>query len=310
MVKKLPDNATIIDSIKPEHFIGRGSSASVYAIPGNRDMVVRVTRGMSLENLGEAVPTPCDDPFEGRNFGQAIADYGSGVTVLMRQHGREPGVPSALIHAAAGEKPSLETARELYEGSMHDLADMPVSAYVGLLEDMVYLESMGRRIDPKPSNFLIDAQGERINVVDVCTSKFPDDAKNKNSPAQLAQSLMHHFGRSFCEYDVPPPELGECRVQIFEKMLDAAEKVGRPFVHEQGSINCFNSALNSLPITDDQREAFTGRVNWVNAKAAVRSENACLPNVTVSVPEQVKPPVISRPAGAKSADAGIGGDWM
>lgn len=286
----------IRDAIKPEHFLGMGGSANVYALDGHPDKVVRVKHGADVEAALAHPPQAVDDPFQGRNFGQALTQYGEGVEIMMRQGGQECGLPMRF----AGQ----DNAADIYKQSMADLAAAPVSAYVGFLEDVQFLETIGRRVDPKPSNLMVDSEAGRINIVD--TANFGMNFAMHDSPAVILRSLFHYAGASEAGLSPLPEDVQANHATALDKMLEACAQTGMPFLHDKGGQYALQSMVSGME--PEKAAEVVGKVNMVNARAQMRAEKTDLPMYQVDAKdvcrsEAVAPPAQRNPSSSRGDDS-------
>src|SRR5690606_4030700 len=110
--------------------------------------------------------------FEGRNFGQPVAQVAPGITVLVKQKGVPAGINGKQRHSV--------NADALYEASLERAAALPPAAYECLVEDVMFLHEREKAIDPsKPGNVLIDLENGRFNFVDIGQGKaYPEDIES------------------------------------------------------------------------------------------------------------------------------------
>src|SRR5262245_35636892 len=131
----LPSIESISAAVTESNLLGRGGNAKVYDLKGHPDFVVRVeSRVKDMAVI--AAPVEIDNSsFQGRNYGQAVAQYAEGVTVLHRQHGIPAGVPPHLSR----EEKNQASSDNMYEQGTALAARMPQEAYVELLRDMQFV---------------------------------------------------------------------------------------------------------------------------------------------------------------------------
>lgn len=226
MKKKLPELDTIFSALSEDTFIGRGGNASVYRIQGHSEYALRVPNHL-LKIFADVVhePNEIEDPlFQGRNFGQPLVEYGDGITLLYLQEGMPVGVPPYLRNGSKA-RPSEENDIT-YAESTKIAAEMPLEAYIEMLEDVKFLRSIDKRFDPsKSNNMLMDIQIQRFKFVDIMTKNPGSDYDN--CPQELVTML---FDNSYAwQYKGDQAdEIQENRINILNKIILAAERLEMP----------------------------------------------------------------------------------
>ena len=185
----LPSEKIIRTSMRKENFLGSGSNAEVYAIDLYPNFAVKIPRSLDLSKASKfGAPRIIDDlRFEGRIFGQPIAEFENGIILVFRQQGKPIGVPAHL--RGDQENPGdQEACDRLYEESMKIVAAMPQEAYVQLIKDLKFLNATGKRIDPSRSNDLLcDVKNGKFSFVGL-TDRERD--KEENTPAEALFMLF------------------------------------------------------------------------------------------------------------------------
>jgi len=185
----LPSEKTLRGSARKENFLGSGENAEVYAVDLYPNFAVKIPRALDLSKASKfGSPKIIDDlRFEGRNFGQPVALFENGVSILLKQQGKPVGVPAHLRGEgeAAGDQ---EDNDRLYEESMKVVAAMPEEAYVQLIKDLKFLNAAGKRIDPSKSNDLLcDVKNGRFNLVGLTDR---EKEKEENTPTEALFMLF------------------------------------------------------------------------------------------------------------------------
>jgi hypothetical protein len=253
-----------LDTLKSGTVIGQGGNARVYTIAHYPDLVLRVAHSIGVDNPDVCEPTPIQDTcFKGRNFGQAVAECGPGVTLLHFQKGVAVGVPSYLrTNDRQAENDSM------YENSTALAASMPQEAYEALLQDMLFVTSIGMQIDPsKSNNMLIDADCKRFKLVDLNVSA--PTSPYKNYPAELVCMLIDNsYGWQYKGVHID--RLQEKRKEILEKIISAAEKRHVPFFPKgrlTDSAFSYSLTLAGYAQGSDERASIEKRIATLNENA-------------------------------------------
>lgn len=187
----LPSEKIIRASVRKENFLGSGESAEVFAVDLYPNFAIKIPRTLDLSKTAKfGAPKIIDDPrFEGRNFGQPIAEFENEIILVLRQQGKPIGVPAHLRgdQETAGDQ---EDNDRLYEESMKVVAAMPEEAFVQLIKDLKFLNIAGKRIDPMKSNDLLcDVKNGKFNFVGL-TDREKD--KEENTPAEALTLLFDY----------------------------------------------------------------------------------------------------------------------
>jgi len=208
---QLPCVESIKKAISEAKEIGRGGNAVVYDTE-HPDFVLRVLRGERQTSQSTGVqnePTPVEDRFPGRNFGQTVGTL-NGIQILKRQS----GLPAGLSTKTA----SQEENDTRYAEVVTLAAQMPQSAYDGFARDLLFLHSAGAKFDPsKSNNVLIDTKAGRFNIV---------DTNDGNYKSGLEDMLIVLMGNTYASYYRGEKPLKEEYARIFTKAECAAKKVG------------------------------------------------------------------------------------
>jgi hypothetical protein len=139
----------------PAARIGTGGGSFVHAIQGFPQYVARFPKSRQI--IGDVLEH-VDDPFEGRNFGNAV--YRSGDVTINK---RQLGVPAGMTYPGHVSNPD-----SVYRDMVGMAADMPQQAYNQFADDLKFVNDRGHQFDPsKSNNVLIDALAKRFNMVDI-----------------------------------------------------------------------------------------------------------------------------------------------
>ena len=141
---------TLKEKITPQNLLGSGIEADVYALDDN--FVLRCFAGNKNVN-GDFYPVK--DIFEGRNFGQVVAETKDKISINKRVSGK------ALYKTNDKEtKKFMENLRKYC-----NLEDETLENFVS---DVAFINSKGWRIDQgNPENFLYNEKTKRIGIIDL-----------------------------------------------------------------------------------------------------------------------------------------------
>jgi hypothetical protein len=205
---------------------GKGGNAVFYKIPGTDFGIRDQFRSFSgKENESGAKLEPVDDPFEGENVGQAVAQYGDNVKVLRLQKGKPLGAPLGFDKYESDE---LEDAAQTLKDRILDAASLPVEEYVKLMNKIIKLNDKGYVMDPsKSGNLLVDPESG-FGLVDINKSMRSDYF---NNAAEILSMITDPYNyRNFSSWidgwqDV---ELKRAGQSIKAKIERAAKSSGLP----------------------------------------------------------------------------------
>lgn len=175
-----------------ENIIGKGYFNIAYKIPNNKDYVLRKPNYLGSDFDYENASIEEKDQKLAINIGQPVAkikmksnDYHGivcNVEVLRKQNGKSVGnPPSSVIYneytgeLKEGEKPYEDISRkEQYAKSLHQLKELPVSAYEDLINVIQEAQKNGYSLDYQNSNnLLLDVENKSINPIDMFYEKLP-----------------------------------------------------------------------------------------------------------------------------------------
>jgi len=149
--------------------MGRGSEASVYAIPKIDDYCIRINKTSKLGFFKEVMPLhKVPNNFYGLNFGQAVATNDEGISILMKCKGEEFGIKDWIKFYDKDKTPSPEEIDKCIS-DMARVSEFPQSAFDDLMKRVSLIKNVKRRHFDffNPNNLLIDYKNQRINAVDV-----------------------------------------------------------------------------------------------------------------------------------------------
>lgn len=212
-----------------ENFLGEGGNASVFAIPGSEQYVVRIQhRAWTAPTEGDIEPV--EDPLPDINVGQAVARMGN-VFILKRQE----GVPAGLTHAdikRLGLTHEAANADYLQRTSL--AASLPQQAYDELAELLEILNEKGYNFDPsKPNNILVDTEKQKFNLVDL-DPRDPNSDYRNNLTSMVIPLMNNSYAWKVEDPDMEQ-QLASQRGAILDKAIQASIKAKLPIPDEQDS---------------------------------------------------------------------------
>jgi hypothetical protein len=221
IASSLADPAFLAAAASQETMIGRGGNATVHAIPGEENLVLRVPHRGGFSSGKESGPAGAErvaNPFGDMNVGQPLARVG-GATVLLRQGGEPAGMSTS--------EPAYrrEDRDEVYRSRIEAAARMPQAAYDRVAGDLLRANQIGYIWDPsKSNNILIDAQRGRFGLVDL--SPRDPQSSYENTASEVVVCLVgntHAWKASHLNDDLVGP-----RSEIIRKMMLAADRAVLP----------------------------------------------------------------------------------
>lgn len=250
----LPDVEAIRASIRDSNIKGIGAFSRVYNIDTHPNYVakVRITKeypvGRAILENPSSIPFEAfqivEDPnFQGRNFGQPIAQYfeDGDVQILLKQNGIECGVP-LYLRTQEPFKLSEADLDKLYLESLMRVSSIPQSGYTQFLQDLEFLASIGYDIDASFSeNLLADENPGTFNLVDLT---FVGVGNVEITKANWLYDLICGGGYIF---DRPELELegSPFALTVLDKLLTACEELNIPFMKEHPEDHMYLDGLNA-----------------------------------------------------------------
>ena len=196
MFKKFLDSAgqtfeELLSDLRSGSPDGKGGNAVFYKIPGSDFGIRDQFRSFSGKaDESGAKLEPVEDPFEGENVGQAVAQYGDNVKVLRLQRGKPLGAPLGFDKYEPDE---LEDAAQTLKDRILDAASLPDEEYVKLMNKIIKLNDKGYVMDPsKSGNLLVDLESG-FGLVDIGKSMQPDYF---NSAAEILSMITDPYNYS------------------------------------------------------------------------------------------------------------------
>lgn len=257
----------LVDVMKDEeNILGKGFSNTVYKIPGNNDYVLRVSNAsaINIDDLSDYSLEDVEDKNLDGNYGQCIAKITSSdfrkpdIFVLRKQTGITNGnPPSSVIYFENGDLKPGELPYEAYDRKEHYakslqiLADMPQEAYDNVVYNLSKLGDMGYKFDYyNPNNFLLDEEGEQINIIDL--EKVQKGYKNDLGNALWALSDISYLNTFMSKHDSYPMSEDDSNkafkntITIIDKYTKAIKNNGQTYSFDGYE---FFQLLNSVPMS-------------------------------------------------------------
>ena len=254
----------------PQCLIGKGFTHSAYRIPNNDNYVLRVGRSSDgfIENADwENIKiTDIEDKNLTINIGQPVAYieaqadkiYPVYIEVLKKQEGKPLGIkPSETLLAdeygtlREGEVPYEHISRkEYYANSIHEVAQLPVSAFEQLIDELKTAGEEGYAFDYLNSNnFLVDTENQKINLIDMDKGS----RKPKWDNILYALTNIYYYG-TYTSYYAEPAMSEEQKQQvtndtmtIIKKFIAAMKTKGEKFDRYNLSYEFQTTMAHSLP---------------------------------------------------------------
>lgn len=269
-------NSELKEALSPENFIGEGFSHAAYRIPSNDRYVLRVPRDFRTENedmdYSDYKIKNTWDPELTRNCGQQIAllqvenqnvgDYRPQIEVLLKQKGyanSNPSPKALVLNEYTDElRPGVlsyddDSRKRHFAHCMKVLAEMPDETYDLLIEDLIVSGEACYKFDHfNSNNFLIDEEGEKINLIDMDKMSQPHKDRFGNTLYALVNSEF--FPTYFSNYSGYVPEYeGEKEdtlkniVTILDKYTRALQRNHQKF--NKTSYEFYMDLMMSMPVS-------------------------------------------------------------
>ena len=201
------------------------------------------------------------------NIGQQVAEitvptsfvFPETIEVIKKQKGKSLGVPPYEALSAnengdlrKGELPYEALERKLhYAESIHDVAQLPVSAYEKLISDVISANEAGYSFDYLNSNnLLVDKNDKSINLIDMNKSGGGVNLGN----VLYALTNISYFSTYSSSYDENPMSEDDVNkalndtIQIISKFMQAMQNMGLKLDKNECSYQ-FMNLMNSFPFT-------------------------------------------------------------
>ena len=240
------------------NYIGKGFEGTVYKIPQEPRWVIKESNRVfsNIYNIDKKI-IPLTDKMPLINVGQpvAIIQIGHGPAllsyqILKTQHGTEYGIAPSPISPDYFLK--SKSAQSIYKHSIQQMANLPISSYESLIDDLSYINSCGYKPDYfNPNNFLID--GININMVD---TEEITDPNYQNDFGNVLYTLLigefFHYSQKQLQTD-PSDEIQELNLQIITKFMTVMKNRGKKFSQDNYHFQKFLKSNLSSPYfkTDD-----------------------------------------------------------
>lgn len=201
--------------IQGENYLGSGSLARVYSIPGMDDYVLKIPRNPSEKAYFDGRLEMLPDPFPEYNFGQPVARVGDGAFLLKKQTGMPTGGGTEYWE----EDPDGATEKMLLQ--LEIIAKMPQSAYTRLAKVILLINQRGLHFDSFEGNLLIDEEKGVFNVIDIDQKKIINTLKD----------MLDAFGLYYVDFLPNQDKKSVAQafaVKILFKTMEAGRLTGLP----------------------------------------------------------------------------------
>ncbi len=162
--------------------LGDGFEGTTYSIPGNEQWVIKQYKRTNYiqQSLKKPEIKKVKDISPDLNIGQIIASvkipinnrFAQHFYVLKKQTGESYGVPHSSKDIVT------DSTSKKHIDSLRKMAQLPISSYEQLIDDITYINKRGYKIDAdNPYNFMVDWNNKRINFVDIADKLEDKNAK-------------------------------------------------------------------------------------------------------------------------------------
>ena len=207
--------------------LGDGFEGTTYSIPNNEKWVIKQYKRSNLSHqfLKKPEIKKVKDISPDLNIGQIIASVKIPMNnrishhffVLKKQTGVSYGVPHSSKDIVC------DSTAKKHISSLKKMAQLPISTYDQLIDDITYINKRGYKIDAdNPYNFMVDWNNKRINFVDIADKL--EDKNVKQYGDVLFALLDSDFGFNFSSTNRPKSEKDEAKLystQICGKFLSS-----------------------------------------------------------------------------------------
>lgn len=167
---------------KEKNKIGEGREAKVYKIPKINNYVMRVKREPKTSKIFSTKKfRPAQNYYYGINLGQPIADNHNGITINVRAHGEEYGIPNWINCMYRRAYPSERSANAFVNYDLAQLSEFPLESFYDFIKKVSFIKNATPHTFDfiNPNNFIIDYKNKKINIVDTAF-KTNDNFHNAN----------------------------------------------------------------------------------------------------------------------------------
>ena len=231
---RIPD---IISSRK--NYLSEGVNGIVYSIPDNDNFVLKVLKTHDFrKTLGSGYElVEIEDPFLNLNVGQPIAKYGDDILVLVKQQGKEFGIPYLKKN-----KINLTNAYA-YMSNLSKMAKVSQDGYNVFMDEVKQLKKLGFSLDIWNSNNIL-LNGDEINIVDIAKlTNIRQRFYSRLSKMAILRVLIDEvYLRSLFPLLTP-----KTKSRIGRNVKKISEKVGIAMEHSKlPQLNTFNKLIADL----------------------------------------------------------------
>lgn len=242
----------------PANILGKGFSHIAYTIDGNNDYILRTSNiSPNILDFTSAKIVDTEDKELGINIGQQIAEikvnrkgkypFPEIIEVLKKQTGESIGIaPNQALYIEStgelreGEKPYEDISRkEKYAKTIHQVAQLPLSAYEELIETIQNAQKKGYVLDHLNSNnLLVDETNQSINIIDMEKKGTKADYGN----VLYALTNIYYFETFTSQYDSAKMSKDKIN-QAFQDTLDIIDKFTQAMKKKQVKFDKDNCSL-------------------------------------------------------------------
>lgn len=185
-------------TLQDENYIGKGSFAKVYNVPGMDNYVLRVEHGATKEVFEGCPIVKVADEFPDDNFGQKVADNFHGVTILKKVYGQ----PLGFDNPQEKDDPAkfLPVHARLVLAQIKEISAYPLDSYENLARKIKKInQSKILMLDfANSNNILVDNINKEFNLLDLSertqVKELQDIVHDKTELVSLLTNACFHIG--------------------------------------------------------------------------------------------------------------------
>lgn len=241
----------------PDRLIATGTRYAVYDSPD--DQYVIRAKIVKASSEGFVAPKPSHEavdikhlPADKLNYGQAVATYGSGVTLNYRKPGKS--LYSKHFPADSPVTHFLSSPSDL-EDILSSTADISFEGYKSIFDEMALFTKHNMLVDFNPGNILFDDKRKQLGLID----PLPDDPDLTPEEINVVDSLLRILTHSYISHadlqtnDNQRATIIRLQKRIIRNVLHAASN------SECGFSMCFSTlsyVLKATSCSDEETQEF------------------------------------------------------
>ncbi len=215
-----------------------GDKTSVYELPDMPEFLLRVPKESQQSFQARLLSTTALYPVHlcAHNFGQPILSNGDHIDIVRKVEGEslEHIYKSSYWASFNRSSDSIIAKHQAYQKTLSKLAELPVEAYEGLLDQLDYMTKHGIAADMHWENMLLNEKTHSLSIIDI-------HPLNQETRPSNRRQLVHYMNQITAVKDslfpikhkIASPQAKALEDEIEQKLNQAIKNAGITLSHEE-----------------------------------------------------------------------------